>query len=845
MGSGVAFQCLGSLLTDWGISQGNDPLLKGFIAMPSRSYRYWLASATMLSTAALMGAQDALAQIAVEEITVTTRRRAESLQNIPMSITAFTAVQIERGGIRNVEDVARLTPGLTFDLGFAPQDTRPSIRGLPATRGRPPVGILLDGIDVSSESIQTAGGGNLMNMRLVDVERIEVVKGPQSALYGRVAFGGAINYITKKPSDEFSANLFLDGGDHGQIEVRGGVSGPLDDGGKVGVRLNAAYAEHDGYHRNTVTGEQIGGFDSLGFSGVIDAELSENFQATARIAYSDDSSRVRAEVVKGGINFTPAPTNSLGLTGAFLPTFGPLTIDAGDVIQLSTDPFTNEDFFGTESESLITSLKLEWDVSDTVSVMSLTGYNDADARQNFDSDRRGAAIAPVFLPPPGGISEPLPRTTIIDFTTNTKQFSQELRISDLESEGLRWAIGGLYWKENTDQVTFSSATVDFAGVGSANLNTALQGRAGLNEGLLFRDTEHWSVYGHVEYDISEQLSLTAEARYSNENFTYDVVGSINNAFGVFFFGPVPYSLPIELPVVSASDNYFTPRVSLDYQVTDDVLLYASVAKGAKPGGFSTLSIGNSLDNNRFRPETLWSYEAGAKTQFADGRVQLNGALFFMDYTDKQVTTQDASGGQGIALGTVTKNAGAAEIKGLEAELNIAVSENLNINAAYTYLDTEYTNFVFSTQSGNDITRGGNCTPITQNSANGTPVDLCEVSLNGHQLERQPKHGFTVGANANFAVTDTMDVIAEVAAQYQGTRFLTHWNRWTLPSYVNVDVRLGVESDDWSIIAYADNVFKDTKVRSGQENFDLFTFGTALNLFAPDDRQLGIRLSYSM
>jgi iron complex outermembrane recepter protein len=813
--------------------------------MTSRRYRHLLASATMLSTAALMGVQDAMAQIAVEEIVVTTRRRAESLQDIPLSITAFTELQIERGGIRSVEDVARLTPGLTFDLGFAPQDTRPSIRGLPATRGRPPVGILLDGIDVSSESIQTAGGGNMMNMRLVDVERIEVVKGPQSALYGRVAFGGAINYITKKSSDEFSANLFVDGGNHGQIEVRGGLSGPIDEGGKIGVRINAAYAEHEGFHRNSVTGEKIGGFDSIGVSGIIDGELSENLTVTARVAYSEDSNEVRPQVVKGGANFIAAPANPLGLTGGFNPTFGELSIDPGEVIQLSTDPFTNEDFFGSEMDSLITSLKVEWDVSDNILFTSLTGYNDAKTLQNFDSDKRGAAVRPVFLPPPGGTSEPLPRATIIDFITDTKQFSQEIRFSDLESDGFRWAVGGLYWDEDVDQRDFSSATVDFTRLGSANLNLALLGRAGLNEGILLRSTEHWSVYGHVEYDISDDLTVMAEARYSDEKFSYDVVGDNNNAFGVFFFGPVAYSTPVQLPAVSASDNYFTPRVSIDYNATDDVLLYASVAKGAKPGGFSTLSIGDTLDTQRFLPETLWSYEAGAKTQFADGRVQLNGTLFYMDYSDKQVTTQDATGGQGIALGTVTKNAGKARIKGLEADMAIALSEELTVTAAYTYLDTEYTDFVFTTLSGNDIVRGGNCTATTQTSANGTTVPVCEVSLTGNQLERQPKHAFTVGANGSFPVTDTMNIIAEVAAQYQGKRYQAHWNRWTLPSYINVDARLGVEGDKWSIIAYADNLFDSDKLRSSQENFDLFTFGTAINLFVPDERQLGLRLSYRM
>lgn len=177
----------------------------------------FLRTALLTSVALSFGAQEAAAQI--EEILVTARKREESLQEIPLSVTAFDAAALERNRIQNIEDLAKYTPGLVFDGGFVPQDTRPQIRGLPATRGRPPVGILVDGIDVSSESMLTAGGGMLANLRLIDAERIEVVKGPQSALYGRVAFGGAINYISKKPGDEFEGSFTADVGDYGQFEL--------------------------------------------------------------------------------------------------------------------------------------------------------------------------------------------------------------------------------------------------------------------------------------------------------------------------------------------------------------------------------------------------------------------------------------------------------------------------------------------------------------------------------------------------------------------------------------------------------------------------------------------------
>ncbi|HWU02517.1 MAG TPA: TonB-dependent receptor, partial [Novosphingobium sp.] len=196
-------------------------------------------------------------------IVVTARRRAETLQSVPLTVSAFSTQAIAEKGIHGMEDVAKLTPGLFFDKGFVQQDVRPNIRGLPATRGRPPIGILLDGIDISSESIATAGGGNLANLKLVDLERIEVVKGPQSALYGRVAFGGAINYISKDPSTEkMEGTINGEVGTYGRYEVRGALNVPLSD--KFAVRMNGVYSYFDGFYKNGVTGNTIGGYRTAG-----------------------------------------------------------------------------------------------------------------------------------------------------------------------------------------------------------------------------------------------------------------------------------------------------------------------------------------------------------------------------------------------------------------------------------------------------------------------------------------------------------------------------------------------------------------------------------------------------
>jgi iron complex outermembrane recepter protein len=195
--------------------------------------------------------------VAVDEIIVTTRKREENLQQVPIAVVAITADEIERRGIVSLGDVVEQASSVILDQGFAPQDQRITIRGLSPTRGRQNVAILQDGVDVSSEAGSTTSGGSLLiNPRLFDLERVEIVKGPQIALYGRSAFAGAINYITRKPGDEFQARAGTDIGSDGQLELSGSVDGPITEGLSAG--LSGMVWNHDGFYDNTLTGETTG-----------------------------------------------------------------------------------------------------------------------------------------------------------------------------------------------------------------------------------------------------------------------------------------------------------------------------------------------------------------------------------------------------------------------------------------------------------------------------------------------------------------------------------------------------------------------------------------------------------
>ena len=231
----------------------------------------------------------------IEEIAVTTRRREENLQEVPIAVTAIDAQTIQRQNINNMFDVAQLDPSMQMDASFTPAGTRITIRGLVNTRGHSNVAILVDGVEVTTEDTIGARNGMLANPRLLnDVERIEVVKVPQSALYGRAAFSGAISYTTKEPGDEFSAKIGVEVGDYGIYQLTGSVGGPIGD--KFGLRADGVGWSHDGFYDNSISGNDVGGGEGYGLvlTGVY--EPGDAFKLKLRASYSDDEFDPRPQV---------------------------------------------------------------------------------------------------------------------------------------------------------------------------------------------------------------------------------------------------------------------------------------------------------------------------------------------------------------------------------------------------------------------------------------------------------------------------------------------------------------------------------------------------------------------
>lgn len=788
----------------------------------------------------------------LEEITVTARRREESLQEAPLSITAFGSEQIERAGIAGFGDVAKLTPSLVFDQDFGANDTRPSIRGLPATRGRPPVGILIDGIDVSSEAIATAGGGNLLNLRLLDLERIEVVKGPQSALYGRVAFGGAVNYVTARAGDTVSGKLSAGIGSGDSYELSGSVGGPVGEGG-LRARLYGGYSRADGFHRNIVSGENLGGHEAKQVSLAFDYGNSDEFSLRGFLSWGDQQVEQQPYYQYSTIDNSsvalPLPANVAGqrignLTlPASIRSLLPGALQPRSRVEVSVDPRTNKDYEGSTLQSTFATVQGSWKIGSTRLDATL-GFLDADSSNLQDIEGYGRALTQVALPAPGGLAEPLGSAFEFNTTDKVRQLTQEIRLSNLEDETTRWAVGALHWSEDATQENRSMATILSAPGASAGLNQRLI-NSNITPSLNGRDIRHWSAYGLIERNFTSRLSANLEARYYWEDFEYDFPTSVL----ILGAGTTPIPAPAraaQVKDINLDATYFAPKLTLQFKASDTAMYYASAGKGVKPAGISTVGTFNSIADNSYRAESLWNYEVGAKTSWLDNRAVFNVAAFFMDYKDKQVSALVVDPTQPTGLRSVISNASGAEVKGLELETSVFLSRQLRLTAAYTWLDAKYTDFNEYSRNSSNIALARRCEIVTLGA--GSQSTQCLLNLSGNVLERAPRHAGNVTLAWTVPLGNGGAVISELAAQYQGKRYFDQYNSQFFDAYTNVDARVTWEGGPWTVTAYANNVLDDDTIRSGFTQGDFFGLFSSPGsrsyvLIATEPVRGGLRVSY--
>ena len=775
----------------------------------------------------------ALAQEAVlEEIIVTARKREESLLDIPVAITAISGETVENFGLNDLQDVAKIVPGLTFDRSVTQNDFAPALRGLQAEQGRNSVGLLIDDIDISSQNVQVAGGGSLARLRLVDIERIEVVKGPQAALYGRSAFGGAVNYITRRPSlseSSLKAGFDVHSESGHEITVSGGA--PLAEG-TLGVRINAYYFDERGSYKNTVSDDYVGGGDGMGISAAFLLQASENLSFYGRLEYSDESYAPQAAFVINGntdVNLDSGAQTVLGRETVRIFT-GPL-VD-GD-IGFDINHRTGEDYRGMDAEYSRATLITDWD-GGSFGLRSLTSWVNSDDDIFQDNDFVSGSVNGMVV---GAFQE-------TERVNDTAQVSQEVRIYSQTDGAFQWLLGALYWKEDVEQFGSNDTGLAFRGpILDSDVAAFYDTRDGEGRNVN-RYTDHKSVFAWGEYALSDKLFASAEVRYTDEEIQHilDFEPPFNFFYGVLSLGGVAPPVLISFGQVTGyhsetiMEKYVIPRVALSYRPDDNTNLYAAIGKGVKPSGFQDGAV-FTLDRP-FNRESLWSYEVGAKMLLMGGTLAFNAAGFYQDYSDQQVSSQIFNE-EAQQLQPVIENAGKSTIWGLEFEANWRATEELTLSGAYTYINGEFNNFRVVSTSASRIGESGCGEFLPQAPA-------CVLIKDGNRPADLPEHQLNLNGNYTASLNANWDWFVDLSARHTSERFVSSANVATQDAYWRVDAQVGARSENLRAAVYVDNLLDDDTVTDGNLYVDFFNgFAPSGFGYRPIPLTVGLRVSYSM
>ncbi|NOX49337.1 MAG: TonB-dependent receptor [Gammaproteobacteria bacterium] len=644
--------------------------------------RMFIIHALMLSFVTLMSVSiDTLAQgtsgsgpvsAVLEEIVVTARRREERLQDTPVAITVLTASAIEDRGISNLAEIGVLAPNVSISntAAFSGSTSTAVIfmRGFGQTdftlTTEPGVGVYIDGV-YSGRSL-----GALLD--LGDLERVEVLRGPQGTLFGKNAIGGALNVITKRPDMEhLSGQADITGGTFNRIDARATLNLPLSS--KAALRLSGGSLNRAGYAERVYAGDELGGRDTL----VGRASLLWTPTSDLDVLVVADATRTRGDSIAttltgltDGQFIAPgatAPLPQAGGLAALESTLPPGTPPLTFTNFATNDPyksggigpnFSDDDIWGVATT-------IEWRFAENLSIKSISAYREADSRFGRDA-----------------YNLPFQFTAATTDAYSHEQFTQEIQLQGLSFDGrLNWITGIFYLQEdgeNLNRVSLNRVLLPpFTGVPPTSPTATL-----ISGGKI----DNISVAGFAQgtFEVTDQVSLTAGLRYSYEQKEFDTRG---------FQFIEESGLPVA-PQLVLDDSYddWSPRVSVEYRWTDDFMVYASFATGFKGGGFvqrvfpgSLLDFLNPSDPFEilpYGPETAGVYEIGLKFELFDRRLRVNAAAFLTDYNDVQLVTVDGFTPQ-------TVNGGEVEIKGAELEFEALIADQLLISGTIGYLDAAF------------------------------------------------------------------------------------------------------------------------------------------------------------
>jgi iron complex outermembrane receptor protein len=616
-------------------------ILLGSLVLPI-SLPAFAQTAPIAAAPAPQIAQAQTAQRGLEEIVVTAQRREERVQTTPIAVSAFSAQALENQQIDSIQDLSKAVPNLTFLPLTASRSTlQLSLRG-----GTEQSGGLVTSESAASFYVDDVYRGRLAgsNLELSDVERIEVLRGPQGTLYGRNAFSGAVKIVTRMPGEEIFANAALTYGRFDEIKAQAAVGGPVSDG--IGASIAALYRDRGGYADNLALRRDVGREENFAVRGKVTNLGNETFKAVAAFSYLKDEND--GPVIIPVSSRVPLPTLAANfisnreyvpLGGGFYNVLSPVEPDG-------------------RTEQFVGSLDLTAELG-AVTLRSISAYIKTEDGFRFDLTG-GRTIAP-------GVFRSASLDRISD--AETDQFSQELQAQGNSfDERLQWILGLYYLHEDSSQIFNDAFTlVPTVPVVFRFLPTTMNTK-----------TNSYAAFAQGTYDITERLSVTAGLRYTKDTKKFDA--SIQNFFADRAT-PGVVLVPIQL---DPSFKSWTPKFGVDFEVSEDVFVYASASRGFKAGGFNGLAIANpAVFRTVYEPQTVWSYEAGVKASALDNRLRANVTAFHSQFKGLQQTQQIGPGS------FATTNVGDARLNGLEAELSAVPIDGLTLFFTLGLMDDKY------------------------------------------------------------------------------------------------------------------------------------------------------------
>jgi iron complex outermembrane recepter protein len=736
----------------------------------------------------------------LEEIIVTAQKREQNLQDVPVSVTALSAEAIANNRIADFSDLTRAAPSLTITQTTSSPNNSIILRGVGtfafSTGVEPSVAVIIDDMPV----VQQAQAFD----NLSDLQRIEVLKGPQGTLFGKNSSAGVVNIVTKDPTNEFGGSVSTAYASDGDLRLEGILNAPLGD--SAGVRLTGFYHNYRGNIRNLTSGKKVNDQQNYGLRAKFKADLSDALSFTLTSAYAKSTQDGTATSIRQ-ITGTGTPRV---LGSAALPLSAALT----GITPGTGNYRTRVDAFGaTTNKTFSVAGKLNLDLG-FADLISVTAYQDwkFNFQNDFDNTDLNVLTALTMGVANGGIAQSGPY--------HSTNFTQELRLVSSGNDALKYVVGGFYSNADTDRAFSRGPVVAVANWRANNTSKSL------------------GLFAQVDYKLPTNTTISGGVRYNNEKIGVNFTNLAGNATANTCAAGNP------LCTGSNSDSVVTWKGSIAQEVGPKALVYASIARGYKGfaydvvTGFNPARINPALNATGtgllgvgpVRPETSTSYELGLKSRFAGNKIQLNVIGFYTDYKNFQAQSAILVGSP-PAPQFVLNNVGKLRTKGVEVEFSAKPNEWLRLDAGASYTDAIITSFPmaqgFNGQTGS-LFNGtvaalqGNCVAaMTATAAN--PRTTCQFqNRSGARLPNAPKFKWNLSTTADFPINDDTKGLVVLGYQHQSAvNFDLLGNPLTTQKgYGIFNGSVGIENGQFKVTAFVNNLFNKHYASSLGDNFGI-------------------------